>query len=102
MTPSEEFGVSQIKMKQALQEDLVVDCSVDSVAGGSADLVGKFIAIFDPFRVGSSFAQDPVALPPATEFVAFDRSECKSPNSVFLRRYWNEDQARAGGAREVG
>jgi hypothetical protein len=55
--------------------------ATNSVAGGNATgsehhlfsdpvRVG-FTAIFDPFRVGSSFAQDPVALPPAIEFVAF-------------------------------
>ena len=67
--------------------------ATNSVAGGNATGFGhhlfsdpvrvEFTAIFDPFRVGSSFAQDPVALPPAIEFVAFgDRSQCESPNSI--------------------
>ena len=64
--------------------------ATNSVAGGNATGFGhhtfsdpervEFTAIFDPFRVGSSFAQDPVALPPAIEYVAFgDRSLYESP-----------------------
>jgi len=67
--------------------------ATNSIAGGNATGFGhhqfpdpvrvEFIVIFDPFRVGSSFAHDPVALPPAIEFVAFgDRSQCESPNSI--------------------